>query len=470
MNRYTPMKIPEETRMSRPYLFIDDHLIAESSGVVRTEHRPTKLPEPVLDSKTFGVTQPYMTVQSNLDSQAQGELRIWYCRGTEVWQALSNDGISWHTPTCAYPRARGYGAAVVDDLGRDSDPSRRYKLADWQFTRALGGTDRDDSGMYVQFSGDGIHWTQVPNNTVLPSWPEGSGHVEACGPSDIIEAFWDPLHGRYSAAVKLWAGPQDPWSRATRAGEVVTRRLVGMTCSSDFVTWVQPWRIFVPDEEDDGDMEFYGMGGVHARGDLLIGFVRVLRDDLPCDEGSSPDGIGYTVLGWSRDGVNWTRGREPFLDRGSEPGSWDHAMVWGSSALQRGNEVLIYYGGYARGHKIGRATERQIGLARLPVDRYVSRDAGPGGGRLVTSPIELEGPSLTVNAEVRGEMRVRIVDEAGAPISGCDWDDCRTIRGDSLEHRVDWAGTTPPVPEGPVRIEFQMRDTKVYGFSAHSKV
>jgi hypothetical protein len=168
------------------------------------------------------------------------------------------------------------------------------------------------------------------------------------------------------------------------------------------VHWEKPWRIIVPDERDQGHMEFYSLGGVHARGSLLIGFVRVLRDDLPCDAGGPPDGLGYTTLTWSRDGRNWTRDHEMFIDRNLKSGTWDHAMAWGSSAIQIGDELFIYYGGYARGHKVEPAKERQIGLARMPVDRYVSRDAGTNGGTLLTPPFALNGRRLIVNADIRG--------------------------------------------------------------------
>jgi len=76
-----------------------------------------------------------------------------------------------------------------------------------------------------------------------------------------------------------------------------------------------------PDKQDDGLLEFYGMGGMHQRGGLTIGLVRVRRR-LPCDPGGPKNGIGYAVLATSRDGVHWQRFREPFLDRNPERGSW----------------------------------------------------------------------------------------------------------------------------------------------------
>src|SRR5262249_22537982 len=149
------------------------------------------------------------------------------------------------------------------------------------------------------------------------------------------------------------------------------RRLVGMSRSDDGLHWIKPSRIFQPDDRDEGLLEFYGMGGVHFVGGLYIGFPRVLRDDLPCDPDGPVEGIGCAALATRCDGVHWHRYREPFLDRTLTPGAWDHAMAWIGDALPVGDELFLYYGGYARGHKIEPYKERQLGLARMKRDRYV---------------------------------------------------------------------------------------------------
>ena len=96
--------------------------------------------------------------------------------------------------------------------------------------------------------------------------------------------------------------------------------------------------------------------------------------------------------------MSWHRYREPFLDRNPEPGSWDHAMTWMSMAVPAGDEVYLYYGGYARGHKIEARTERQIGLARMKKDRYVAMKPTGAAGTLRTRPFVMSGDRLTINA------------------------------------------------------------------------
>jgi hypothetical protein len=125
------------------------------------------------------------------------------------------------------------------------------------------------------------------------------------------------------------------------------------------------------------------MAGILARGDLLIGLVKVLRDDLPAEASGEKRGIGYTTLAYSRDGVTWTRDREPFLPRNPSTGTWDHAMSWGDCQCPVDDDVFIYYGGYARGHKVERFTERQIGLARMSLHaRRAWYQEGPSKGPL----------------------------------------------------------------------------------------
>ncbi len=129
-----------------------------------------------------------------------------------------------------------------------------------------------------------------------------------------------------------------------------------------------------------------------------------------------------------------------------------------------GDEVFIYYCGYRNGHKVNRFEERQIGLVRMARDRYVSRDAGDLPGVLRTPPVVLDAAQLTVNAEVAGELRVRILGEHGRPLPGFDFDDCRPIRGDSPGHEVRWAnGAALPVG-APVHLEFRVQDGRLYGF------
>src|SRR5262245_18848888 len=69
-----------------PQLFLDDELIDHLDGLVRRVEPPERRPQPVLDSTTFGTTQPYLTVLADEEGR---RYRIWYNRGPAVWHAES---------------------------------------------------------------------------------------------------------------------------------------------------------------------------------------------------------------------------------------------------------------------------------------------------------------------------------------------------------------------------------------------
>ncbi len=415
-----------------PQLFLDDYVVGRVSGLTRTIHPPVRLDRPVLDSKRFGVCTPYASVL--YDEQRQ-RFRIWYDPGTHVAYAESKDGIHWERHRMlSLPCS--YCCSVIDDGDREPDPKRRYKMAYW-----LRSDGKRPRGMCVAFSPDGLDWTPHKDNPVLLTYPTVEEGIKRHHVGDIIDAFWDPHARRYGAALKLPALKSDGYEPAPKAG-ILYRRLVGMSHTKDFVNWAKPWRVFVPDDKDEGLLEFYGMGGIHRRGRLWIGFVRVLRDDLSCDPGGPKNGIGYTVLATSRDAVTWHRDRKPFIDRNPKPGTWDHAMTWVSTVLPVGDEVFIYYGGYARGHKIEKRRERQLGLARIRKDGYVSLSAGEKGGWLETPPLVFEGGRLVLNVDVRagGQVHVELQDDRGRAIPGFSLAQCQAIPRGGVAKTVTWAG------------------------------
>lgn len=446
-----------------PQLFLDDYFIESMDGLQRRLIAPERLPQPVLGSKTFGTTQPYMTV---LHDDAANRYRIWYNSGQEIWHAESDDGIQWRNPRSVSKAKHCYGASVVDDGQRETTGDSRFKIANYQTQKSSKGKRHQDGGMWVGFSPDGLRWTSYPKNPVLPFWPKGYGKLVATTVQDIIDVYFDPIARQYVAALKTPAVAEDGLAVGPRAGDNI-RRLVSIATSKDFIHWTEPRRILIPDDKTEGLLEFYGMGGMHNRGTLRIGFVRALRDDLPCDDGGPPDGIGYSTLATSRDGKTWTRMREPFLDRNSAPGSWDHAMAWIGYALPVGDEVYLYYGAYARGHKVEPNTERQIGLAKIKRDRYVAVAPAEGNseGRILTRAFHWPDQQLTLNLKApKGRVRVQLVDLDGRPLATTTAPFTTDISGDALAATVPWPQGGATVTGKPVRLEFQLTNAELFGF------
>jgi hypothetical protein len=421
-----------------PQLFIDDYLIGSQTNVRRVVIPPARSPQPVITGKEDHNYQPYVTVIRDAESK---KFRMWYgvpAREGETSQSHlatieSDDGVQWKRPHRVLDDPGGlqvrFGSSVIDEGQAFADPAKRYKFGWFNGpcpTPPVG-------GLMVATSADGLKWTPIVNHA--PLLPHNH---------DINGIFRDPIRKRYGAIVSMLVSEPAHYAH---------RRLTFQSVSDDLVHWATPWPILVPDEHDEPNTEFYAMAGILARGDLLIGLVKVLRDDLPANADGEKRGIGYTTLAYSRDGITWTRDREPFMQRNLTAGGWDHAMTWADCQCPVDDEVFIYYGGYARGHKVERFTERQIGFARLKRDRYVARRAGDEQGTLRTKPLKIEQTSITINADVRGEMKVQAIGEDGTSIGAPT-----SVTGESVAHRAELGKLNGQA----VRIQFTMRDADLF--------
>jgi hypothetical protein len=416
-----------------------------SRGWVRRIESPKRdLAAPVVTAKEDHNFQPYVTVLRDPQSR---RFRMWYGVPVDGGQSHlayieSEDGVHWIRPHRVLEDAGRitFGASVLDEGPGFAEPECRYKYA-WY-----------NGGMMLACSADGLKWNLASPGPVIK------------GINDILHLTRDSARNRYLAVFGFPSQPSDGYKGKPHHAAEGYRRCVGQSTSTDCLHWTTPRRIFAPDDQDEGITEFYSMAGVIRRGDLLIGVLKVLRDDLPCDRGGETNGIGYTVLGWSRDGETWQRDRQPFFDRNHEPGAWDHAMAWMDCQLLVGNETFIYYGGYARGHKVARFTERQIGLVRMKRDRYVSRET-EGQGKLRTRLVTLEGESLALNVDAsHGELSAQILDAGGRPIPGFRFADFRAIHADELVAPARWKRSVSELKDKAVRIEFALRSAKLYGF------
>jgi len=426
------------TTSSGPHLFLDNTLVDDQRGTVRTVVPPAKFTTPIVDGPTDKNFQPYVSVHRLPE---HGLFRIWYGVPESMMQSHlatmdSADGIHWERPhkVLEDPGHIQFGVSILDDHGMDPDPQRRWKYA-WYA----------NDGLQVAASPDGLRWKKLAPGPVLK-------HTH-----DINHVYRDPLTGKYGAVVShIVTDPE--WGNA--------RRIPYHSDSSDLLRWSHPRRIIHPEPDETGDVQFYAMGGVIRRGDLLIGLVKVLRDDLPAERGGPVAGLGYTTLAWSRDGVSWERDRTPWLDRNPEPGTWDRAMAWGDCQLPVDDTLMVYYGGYKRGHKVERFTERQIGLARCPIDRYVARRVATGAVGWIETPwIWCAGERFTVNGHFRRPLKVSVIDGNGKPMAGFAIGNSVPIRGDNVRHAVRWRGDRPLPKGNPIRLRFEWSDGDLFGFS-----
>jgi hypothetical protein len=437
------------------------------------------LEQPVVTSKkghqNWGI---WYTVLYDPTRPPESRFRMWYvpdinddpadtANDVKLAYLESADGIHWPGPYRILKTGENhthadsrYGASVLDDGPNCAVPAERYKMVYWA-------NDGKVTGPVVAFSPDGLTW-KLHNN--------GKPVLDTKHLDDSWHAGYDPNRKRYfmfgkDHQIRIW-GDSDGRSRLAAV------RTLGPCYSLDFKNW-SPLKVnFVPTSKDPGATQFYAATGFHNRGDLLIGFIQILRDDLSAEEapqeavnanyGNPGAGIGYTTLTWSRDGETWNRDyrKDAFLNPDPNVGNWDHAMSWVSTVAPVGDELYIYYAGFRWGHKYRRSIDRQIGLVKIKRDRYVARQGGESGGTLTTPVVKLEGDHLTINADVAdgGEVRVQIADESGRPLPGFAFAECLPITGDALALPVKWSQNLSTIPSKPVRMELSIRNARLYGF------
>ena len=115
----------------------------------------------------------------------------------------------------------------------------------------------------------------------------------------------------------------------------------------------------------------------------------------------------------SCDGIHWTRPeRTPFIPRGKK-GEFDCGSLYmGQGIIKQGDELWQYYGGARVNHKEGELeylvkpeNGRIFSRVVIPMDRYVSADAGPEGGSFITPSLTFSGNILKFNVETRERKR-----------------------------------------------------------------
>lgn len=481
---------------SRKQLLVDDCVVEEMSGLSRVMHQPEKYAgNPIFRAEKPWERPSVYLYGTVLRGPSTGQFRMWYQTGGTGPEAVafscyavSSDGLNWERPELGVFEYQGgrrnnilldHNLPSVIHRPDEPDPGRRYRLF-------VDGEGIRHGGYCTATSSDGVHWS-APR----PIYASG----------DVANFCYDPTSGLYTTFAKL---------RASNAGFL--RRSVCTAQTQDADRWGYFNVTLIPDAEDDRisrerlaarrpqlslwqpesiHCDFYGLSGFTYEG-LFLGMLWVFHissTEIPPD-----DGLIDVALVSSRHpsrhsdhpsdhSHHWERlgSREPFIPLGDH-GEWDDAMLFTARAPVRvGDELWIYYGGSNLSHGDDayalppEEVEAQgkgsaIGLAKLRLDGFVSLDAGPDGGTLLTKPLTFEGDRLRINANAKGgEMRIELVDaETRKPLSGFVMEEFEPFEGDAVEAEVQgrWrcASSLRSVAGRPVCLKFGMRNASLYAF------
>jgi hypothetical protein len=511
-----PDTTPIALQPGQRQLFLDDFVIAELSGLVRTMHRAEKRGSVVRpDIPTDGTL--IQTRGEPVWSPEDAEYKLVYYAygggvlGTGMALATSKDGLHWTKPLLGLVEVQGNTTnnwitidptvvppnRVIDGVVYDPDEKdldRRYKTL-------LGAINRRPA-----VSADCVHWTRI-----------GTTEISS---SDESHFLYDRDRRQFHAIVKT---------------SNVYGRAFAIASSSDFEHWTPNRPLFGADAEDqkmapdiirrrldnpnmlgplfveprpsdgakppDGShqpvwrAEVYNIGVFPYEG-LYIGLPSMYYPTGTClPARNNTDGFHVIQLVMSRDLEHWARlgERQPFIEpSGIEHGRigvYDRTQILAANRpILREDELWIYYSGLKWRDPIyelnpdgtprdpstltedDRADMKDgwgaICLAVLRRDGFISLDAA-GDGRLLTKPLQLAGRRLFLNISApKGQALVEIVGLDGSPKSGYAQSDAIPVTGDAVCGPVSWKkeADIARLSGQTVRLKIYMKSAQLYAF------
>ena len=463
---------PVEVARGVPQFFIDDWLVDnrfaikyKHNAVVHSVHPPKKhQANPVYrgDCGYVNVARHPQTGKFQLWTQVHHWVEKPSGRSSRyaIAYAESDDGLNWDAPNLGLfewqgsrnnnvvirgpKNARASGPQLLLTL-----PPEQKRGYEYVMTYRTGGAGRENDGIRLIGSHDGIHWESDSDVRIK--------HVHSDTLNSIV---FDAGRKRYFMTCRA----KDRYRRFK--GEMIdtgaSRRVSFLTNDDLWTEWEgHPRTLLTPDEVDAEDHFnfFYGMP-VHHYAGIYWGFLWVFRMNDPI----------HTELVTSRDGIHWRRSphRVPLIPLGDD-GTWDDGMTFGGPHwVAVGSDWRFYYAGHDGGHD-SKERKAAIGLATCPKERLIGL-YGPknGGGAVVTRLIKWPGGDLFVNAASRGDgaaqLSVRISDAIRSPLAGFDHGDCVPFSGDAVRHKVTWRGDRSMAElEGKiVRLEIFLQDMDLF--------
>lgn len=458
------------------HLFLDPALI-EKSDRVSLAVNPAQRRETVIRTD-----QPWEQLMISFFLTVRdegGKLRMWYiCRDkankANVAYAESRDGIAWTKPNLGIVDYHGSKANNLVGLHRlegvvFADPrmpaAERYQ---YLTTAKPPGNPDEPTGFYRYHSPDGLHWS--------------------CDAKPLIRAgsdtqnvtFWDEKIGRYVVYLRGW--DRDPRRRKVMRLELASLKEPFATVPAksgvgDYFKDEIP-TVLQCDERDPARTDIYNLAAQPYPIDpyWYVAFPAFLRrsaaTDAPGYRGSHRGAVEVQFVG-SRDGIAWQRyDRAPYAPPGIAAPDKKNMTFMGTGLVVRGGEIWQYGTEFESEH--GDMAARKVKTDGVivrwvqRVDGFVSANTGDEEGTLRTAPVKVTGGKLLLNLDTGalGELRVALLDAAGAPIPGFGAADCVPLQINSLGAGVAWAATSDlSVLRGrDVRIEFRSRRTKLFSF------
>jgi hypothetical protein len=373
-------------------------------------------------------------------------IKLWYSTHSDalIRLAVSEDGRSWTKHGVVMD---GWPKGTVDNL-HVTVPTEEVDLwfrnARFVGTAYFGPTEREkgyEAGIYGMRSLDGERW-EVRLPAILPKIGDRSALT------------LDAHRGVYL----LTSRPPSEISNAVKASKV---RKISLWESRDLVHWEERGIVLRADENDEEDVQLYGMVPFRY-GAGFLGLLEMYDPDIERLD---------TQLAYSPDGLHWqrVRRREPVLPRGGE-GGWDSHWVVPTlnPPLMADNRLIFFYTGGSTKHGSKKRHRRAIGIASLRRDGWVSLEAGRTEGQVVTTVLPLSCPmQLEVNVSCpTGYCCAEVLYADGTPMEEYSSDPGRLEAVDVIRHRISWEGrtTVSSSADGLCRLRFTLFQGSLFSY------
>ncbi|MCX6377801.1 MAG: hypothetical protein NTU88_17520 [Armatimonadetes bacterium] len=256
----------------------------------------------------------------------------------------------------------------------------------------------------------------------------------------------------------VWLHPAIPDRRVDVDNAPGVLRLIHRRFSEDGIHWSDAELIIMPDERDPWDLQFYFLT-VQRLEDWMIGSLGYYR---VADGMQTMD----TDLCFSRDGYRWQRPvRGGWIPRAKEgSGAMDTMGIYaGGSWMDRGDKWLTLYDATPVPHNATSTLRGAMMGAVFPKHRLVGLAAGRVPGGFLTEPFFPAREDITLDASIRGSLRVELCDAFGRKLPGFHLMDSTPIFGDSEKHVLRWkdASVADHLFEC-LRLRFEFTDSEVY--------
>jgi len=405
-------------------------------------------------------------------------------KGKHLCLATSKDGQKWVRPDLGLTEFNGnrdnnlFPFEAVEAgvfLDPSASPEKRFRLLHnrhWP--------DPVTAGVYLSNSPDGIHW--VENETRLfPRVPDSQ-------PS----AFFNQKDHRYHIYQRAWTS-----DRKRAISLVAVDNLEEPWPFDETVKPLKLWGpdkvatpslelpvVMKPDQRDADNVHLYTSGVIRYpwASDTYFAFpAAYFHFKGPALEARALDGNTGTFdvqIAVSRDGVQWKRFREPWVEPDYRDGVALQLVSMATGMIRRGREIHQFFVGWPYTHnrpvEWDRDPESRTGWtkkdlggiyrATTRVDGFVARKAGNEEGVLTSRLLNFENTTslrLNIDASGTGYASVALLGEDDQPLPRFTHEKCELIHADEIDFPVRWESGNL-LPEGSYRLEIRMRSARIW--------